>query len=76
MPGDLMHQTSRWTIADALKVHADDPTTTMPVIAADFPTMSESVMIWDTGALRDINMNSVTVNGWHVICLWRQTKSI
>lgn len=67
MPGDLMHQTSRWTIADALKVHADDPTTTMPVIAADFPTMSESVMIWDTGALRDINMNSVTVNGWHVI---------
>lgn len=59
--------TSRWTIADALKVHADDPTTTMPVIDQNFPTMDESVMIWDTGALRNIHGQTVTFKGWHVI---------
>ena len=59
--------TSRWTIADALKVHADDPTTTMPVIDQNFPTMDESVMIWDTGALRNIHGQTVTFKGWRVI---------
>ncbi|GBQ69977.1 levansucrase [Ameyamaea chiangmaiensis NBRC 103196] len=59
--------TSRWRIADALKVHADDATTTMPVIAYDFPTMDESVLIWDTGALRSIHGQTVTFKGWHVI---------
>lgn len=62
-----MLKSSRWRIADALKVRVDDPTTTMPVIASDFPVMDDAVMIWDTGALRDIQMKTVTVNGWHVI---------
>lgn len=63
----MINKTSRWRIADALKVRADDPTTTMPKIDYNFPVMSNDVMIWDTGALRDIHGQTVTINGWHVI---------
>lgn len=60
-------QTSRWRIADALKVRADDPTTTMPEIAYNFPTMNNAVMIWDSGALRSIHGQTMTFKGWFVL---------
>lgn len=60
-------KTSRWTIGDALKVRTDDPTTTMPAIDHNFPTMNESIMIWDSGALRNIRGKTVTFKGWYVL---------
>jgi levansucrase len=63
----LRHYGSRWTIADALKVRTDDPTTTLPPIAQNFPVMDDKVLIWDTGALRDIHGRTVTFKGWHVM---------
>lgn len=62
-----MTYTSRWTIADALKVRSDDPTTTMPIIPSDFPTMDEAHMIWDSGAMRDMHGKTVTYKGWYVM---------
>lgn len=56
-----------WTRADALKVTFDDPTTTQPLVSADFKTMSDDVFIWDTMPLRDINGHTVSVDGWSVI---------
>ncbi|GBQ48610.1 glycoside hydrolase family 68 protein [Komagataeibacter sucrofermentans] len=58
---------SAWTIADALKVRADDPTTTMPVIAQNFPVMDDALWQWDTGALRRITGETVTFKGWYVM---------
>ncbi|GBD57361.1 glycoside hydrolase family 68 protein [Gluconobacter wancherniae] len=58
---------TRWTIADALKIHADDPTTTMPLIDYDFPVIDSDVWQWDTWALRDINGRTVTFKGWYVM---------
>lgn len=37
--GKTPHQPSLWTRADALKVHADDPTTTQPLVSANFPVI-------------------------------------
>nr|UVN18339.1 hypothetical protein pPsy0462c_00080 [Pseudomonas syringae] len=37
-----------WSRADALKVNENDPTTTQPLVSADFPVMSDTVFIWDT----------------------------
>ncbi|MBU5234365.1 glycoside hydrolase family 68 protein, partial [Vibrio cholerae] len=51
--GKTPHQPSLWTRADALKVHADDPTTTQPLVSANFPVLSDEVFIWDTMPLRD-----------------------
>ena len=58
---------SHWRIADALKIKFDDRTATMPAIAYDFPTMDESVMVWDSGILRDINNHSTSYKGWKVL---------
>ena len=61
------YNTSVWTIADALKVKTDDLTTSMPLISYDFPTMDESIMVWDSGALRNIHGLTVTFKGWYVM---------
>lgn len=61
------YTTSKWTIADALKVHIDDPTTTMPVIDYNFPVMDNSILGWDAGALRDIHGYTTTFKGWFVM---------
>ena len=60
-------KTTAWSRADALKVREDDPTTTQPVVAIDFPVMSDDVFIWDTLPLRKYDGNIVSVNGWSVI---------
>lgn len=65
--GKTPHQPSLWTRADALKVHADDPTTTQPLVSANFPVLSDEVFIWDTMPLRDIDGNITSVDGWSVI---------
>lgn len=64
---EYTHIPTQWTVAQALKVNANDPTTQMPAIDYDFPTMNESVMIWDSGALRDIDGKTVTFKGWYVL---------
>lgn len=56
-----------WTRAEALKVNEKDPTTTQPLVSADFPVMSDSVFIWDTMPLRTLDGTVVSVNGWSVI---------
>lgn len=61
------HKPSIWTRADALKVHFDDPTTTQPIVSGDFKTMSDTLFIWDTMPLRDLDGNVVSVDGWSVI---------
>ncbi|MBF0859082.1 glycoside hydrolase family 68 protein [Gluconobacter sp. LMG 31484] len=58
---------SRWTIADAMKIHTDDPTTTMPVIDYAFPVIDSDVWQWDTWLLRDIHGKTVTFKGWYVM---------
>jgi len=63
----LRNYGSHWTIADALKIRIDDPTTTMPLIDYNFPSMTDNVWLWDTWALRDIYGKTVTYRGWHVI---------
>ncbi|AKA22708.1 glycoside hydrolase family 68 protein [Pseudomonas chlororaphis] len=65
--GKTPHRPSLWTRADALKVHADDPTTTQPLVSADFPVLSDQVFIWDTMPLRDLDGNVTSVDGWSVI---------
>ena len=65
--GATPHQPSLWTRADALKVRADDPTTTQPLVSADFPVLSDDVFIWDTMPLRDLDGNVTSVDGWSVI---------
>ncbi|MBF7978211.1 MULTISPECIES: glycoside hydrolase family 68 protein [Rahnella] len=68
---DLQEQPAKnssiWTRADALKVNENDPTTTQPLVSADFPVMSDTVFIWDTMPLRDIDGKVLSVNGWSVI---------
>ncbi|WP_122241693.1 glycoside hydrolase family 68 protein, partial [Pseudomonas syringae group genomosp. 3] len=56
-----------WSRADALKVNENDPTTTQPLVSADFPVMSDTVFIWDTMPLRELDGTVVSVNGWSVI---------
>lgn len=58
---------SLWTRADAMKVHTDDPTATMPTIDYDFPVMTDKYWVWDTWPLRDINGQVVSFQGWSVI---------
>lgn len=65
--GVTPHQPSLWTRADALKVRADDPTTTQPLVSADFPVLNNDVFIWDTMPLRDLDGNVTSVDGWSVI---------
>lgn len=60
-------KTAAWTRAEALKVHADDPTTTQPPVPLDFPVMNEQLAFWDTWALRDISGKAVSYNGWNII---------
>ena len=60
--------TSKWTRADALKVNSNDPTSKIPVVPLDFPSMSnDQVMIWDTMPLRTLENEIVSVDGWSVI---------
>ncbi|MEX5542033.1 glycoside hydrolase family 68 protein [Pseudomonas poae] len=61
------HTPTRWTRADALKVNENDPTTTQPLVRPDFPVMSDTVFIWDTMPLRDLDGAVVSVDGWSVI---------
>lgn len=57
-----------WTRADALKVIANDPTTTQPVVPYNFKKMSNTnVFIWDTMPVRDLYNEIVSINGWSVI---------
>lgn len=56
-----------WTRADALKVREDDPTTTQPLVPADFPVLNDKLFIWDTMPLRTLDGTIVSVNGWNVI---------
>src|SRR5450830_1276315 len=58
---------TRWTRADALKVNENDPTTTQPLVSSDFPVMSDTIFIWDTMPLRELDGTVVSVNGWSVI---------
>lgn len=58
---------SVWTRAQALKVKADDPTTTQPLVPTDFPVMSEKLFIWDSWPLRNLDGDAVSVNGWNVL---------
>ncbi|KUG40984.1 Levansucrase [Pseudomonas savastanoi pv. fraxini] len=44
-----------WSRADALKVNENDPTTTQPLVSPDFPVMSDTVFIWDTMPLRELD---------------------
>ncbi|RMM32958.1 hypothetical protein ALQ80_100778, partial [Pseudomonas coronafaciens pv. oryzae] len=53
-----------WSRADALKVNENDPTTTQPLVSPDFPVMSDTVFIWDTMPLRELDGTVVSVNGW------------
>lgn len=62
-----LSKTTVWTRADALKVKADDPTTTQPSVQLDFPVMNDELAFWDTWALRDLSGTSVSFNGWNVI---------
>ena len=61
------HTPTRWTRADALKVNENDPTTTQPLVSPDFPVMSDTVFIWDTMPLRELDGTVVSVDGWSVI---------
>ncbi|ESK37328.1 levansucrase, partial [Acinetobacter nectaris CIP 110549] len=45
---NLNFQSTIWTRADALKVHTDDPTTTQPLVPANFPVLDDRLFIWDT----------------------------
>lgn len=56
-----------WTRAEALKIHADDPTTTQPLVPLDFPVMNAHLAFWDTWALRDITGIPTAFNGWDII---------
>ncbi|KAA9000641.1 glycoside hydrolase family 68 protein [Affinibrenneria salicis] len=69
------HKPTIWTRADALKVTADDPTTTQPLVSPDFTVMSDDVFIWDTMPLRDIDGNIASVNGWSVILTLTATRN-
>lgn len=64
---NLNYKPTKWTIADALKVHKDDPTTTHPLVKPDFVPMSDKVFVWDTMPLRDLYGDIVSVNGWSII---------
>lgn len=59
--------TTKWTRADALKVRVDDPTTTQPLVSADFPVINDRLFIWDTMPLKKLDGTIVSVNGWSVI---------
>lgn len=69
------HQTSNWTIADALKIKYNEQTVTAPVLPYYFPVMNEWQMIWDTGCLRTMHCESVSYNGWYVIWSLTTTKT-
>lgn len=69
------HQTSNWTIADALKIISDQQSITAPVLPYYFPVMNEWEMIWDTGCLRTMHCESITYNGWYVIWSLAATKT-
>ena len=64
---NLNYKPTIWTRADALKVNENDPTTTQPIVSADFPVMSDEVFIWDTMPLRSLDGTVVSVDGWSVI---------
>ncbi|WP_269915121.1 glycoside hydrolase family 68 protein [Acinetobacter sp. HY1485] len=64
---NLNYQPTIWTRADALKVYENDPTTTQPLVSADFPVMDENLFIWDTMPLRQLDGTIVSVDGWSVI---------
>lgn len=66
--------TTAWSRADALKVHADDPTTTQPKVSISFPTMDEDLFIWDTLPLKKLDGTIVSVNGWSIIFTLTATK--
>ncbi|WP_269915122.1 glycoside hydrolase family 68 protein [Acinetobacter sp. HY1485] len=61
------YQPTIWTRADALKVHEDDPTTTQPLVPANFPIMDNRLFIWDTMPLRTLDGTIVSIDGWSVI---------
>ena len=63
-PGDNF--TAVWSRAQALKVHGD-PTTTKPLIPADFPVMTNDVWVWDTWPLVNLNAEPLSYKGWNVI---------
>ena len=72
---DLNYKPTAWTRADAMKVHADDPTTTQPVVPYKFKGMSNrNVFVWDTMPLRDLHNEIVSVNGWSVIFTLTATR--
>jgi levansucrase len=58
--------TAAWTRAQALKVK-QDPTNTKPIIAADFPVMTEEVWVWDTWPLTDLATRPLSYRGWNII---------
>lgn len=68
--------TSIWTRADAMKVHADDPTTTQPLIPVDFPIMNDELWVWDTWPLMDIQNRPLTFKNWHVIFSLTAPRSV
>ncbi|RMM41179.1 Levansucrase, partial [Pseudomonas amygdali pv. lachrymans] len=67
LAGNINYEPTVWSRADALKVNENDPTTTQPLVSADFPVMSDTVFIWDTMPLRELDGTVVSVNGWSVI---------
>ncbi|WEV50140.1 glycoside hydrolase family 68 protein (plasmid) [Acinetobacter sp. ESL0695] len=69
------YQSTIWTRADALKVNEDDPTTTQPIVSADFPVMNDELFIWDTMPLRILDGTVVSIDGWSVIFTLTATRS-
>lgn len=69
------HQTSHWTISQALKIEDNQPTIVAPRLPYDFPVMDEWEMIWDSGCLRTMHCESVSYNGWYVLWSLACTKT-
>lgn len=67
--------TTPWTIAHALKLRLDDPTTTIPKIPFNFPLLDNRLFVWDTMPLRTYDLLPVSINGWTVIFTLTALKS-
>ena len=56
-----------WTRGEALSIKEDKINNTQPLVAENFPVLSDKVFIWDTMPLRQLDNTVVSVNGWSVI---------
>ena len=71
----LNYQPTAWTRADAIKVTADNPTTTQPIVPYKFKGMSnKNVFVWDTMPIRDLKNEIISINGWSIIFTLTATR--